>query len=391
MNAPPQRVVFVLPDLAGGGAQSVMLNVAGELDRRRYQVSLLVAGSDRTLADRVPERIEFEAGEFSKLRQGLPWLIRRIRFIKPDAVISVMGYLNISLLAFRCFFPRRTRVIVREANALDATLRNFPLLLRMVCPYRRLYPKAAAIVAPTAIIAKQISEVAPAAAERVRVIPNPVNTKMVRSRAPKPKRRDGKGLRLVAAGRLTHQKGFDRLLDMACQLPATTRIDVFGDGSDLEKLQRKAHALGLVERVSFRGFSNELPSWLAGADAFVLPSRWEGLPNVVLESLAVGTPAIISDDAAADDLVRNAVPGSVTSVPVGDAFVRSIKGITPLTTTPSSPRDSLLPEQYEVDHIGAVWADLIAPQEEIVSHRDPPNHEASELKTSGTTIGNHAQ
>ncbi|MEM8970653.1 MAG: glycosyltransferase [Pseudomonadota bacterium] len=361
-NAHPQQVVFVLPDLAGGGAQSVMLNLAGALDTADFQCQILAAGRDRTLDNRVPDSISVETGGFAQLRRGLPWLVKRIRSIRPDVVVSVMGYLNLSLLALRPFFPKETRLIVREANALEATLRELPGLLRIVDPYRRFYPRADAVVAPTSIIANQILRAAPAAANHVHVVRNPVDTKTLLARAAKPKRTEGEGLRLVAAGRLTHQKGFDRLLDMASQLPSSSRIDVFGEGSDRTKLQSTARALGVDELVTFRGFTDDLPNWIAGADAFLLPSRWEGLPNVVLESLALGTPAIISDEAAADDLVNNAESVSVTSVTVGKAFVEAIEQLAPLVSKPTLPRRSLLPACYTAEKVASVWSELLSPQ-----------------------------
>ncbi len=369
MNAQLQKVVFALPDLAGGGAQSVMLNLAGALDQELFQTELLIAGRDMTFGDRVPEWITVESGGFAQLRNGLPWLVKKIRSRRPDVVVSVMGYLNLSLLALRRFLPRHTRLVVREANSLDATLRELPKLMRNLDPYRRLYPKADAIIAPTTIIADQIRSAAPGATRCVYIIQNPVDQKNVRTRAAMPQRIEGDGLRLVAAGRLTHQKGFDRLLEMASRLPKSSRIEVFGEGAERVSLQDRAQALALNEQVTFRGFTHDLASWIAGADAFLLPSRWEGLPNVVLESLAVGTPAVISDEAAADDLVRNAKPSSVTSVTVGDAFLKAIEKLTPMVSTPSSPRTSLLPGCYHADHVAALWSELLSSPERVGSEQ----------------------
>lgn len=126
---------------------------------------------------------------------------------------------------------------------------------------------------------------------------------------------------LLFIGNLVHVKGIDVLLQ-ACRRLADARDDwhlhLIGEGSDRARLAQQAHALGLADRISFHGSRphNELPRWLHAADLFVLPSRSEGVPNVLLEASACGTPWLASEVGGIPEI---AALGASTLVPPEDA------------------------------------------------------------------------
>ena len=128
------------------------------------------------------------------------------------------------------------------------------------------------------------------------IIHNPVDMEKIRNSvgAPvdHPAFRAG-GTVLVAAGRLEHEKGFDLLIEAMALLPDTrVQVVILGEGRLESELRALARKHGLDGRVHFAGFQKNPFAWFAKADAFVLSSRYEGFPNVVLEALACGTPVI---------------------------------------------------------------------------------------------------
>lgn len=350
--------MFVMPDLGGGGAQRVMLTLAGGLDRNVFELHLAVLGPDRTLADCVPADVAIHEIGAVRLRSGLLRLIRLIGELKPRLVVSVMGYINLALLAARPLLPQGTRLIVREANVLDATFEALPPWIPAAAAYKLLYPMADAIVAPTGRIATELQGCAPRAAGRVVTIPNPVLSDVLYACATPPVRPAGDGLVLVAAGRLTRQKGFDRLIELVPHLPPDTHLTIYGDGPDRDALQARIATLGVQDRVALPGFQKELPAAIAGADLFLLPSRWEGLPNVALESLALGTPVIASSEAGVEGIVRAAALGAITVAKVDESFVAAILRCKPMKTPIAAPRPSLLPAEYEAPAVTARFATL---------------------------------
>lgn len=107
---------------------------------------------------------------------------------------------------------------------------------------------------------------------------------------------DAATLLIGAAGHVARRKGFDVLLDAFARadLPAA-RLVVAGDGPELPRLRERAREVGVADRVHWLGRRDDVPSVLAGCGAFVLSSRNEGMANVMLEAMSVGTPVIATD------------------------------------------------------------------------------------------------
>ena len=134
------------------------------------------------------------------------------------------------------------------------------------------------------------------------VVPNPVRELPVPTSADRDRLRrelpgDGDEL-LVAVGRLTEQKDYPNLLRAMVELGerrSSIRLVVVGEGEDRATLDAEIARLGLADRVFLVGNRPDVPAVLSAADVFVLPSAWEGLPLVLLEAMAVGTPIVATD------------------------------------------------------------------------------------------------
>lgn len=153
--------------------------------------------------------------------------------------------------------------------------------------------------------------------QRVRVIPNGVDTRQF---TPGRKAVDGR-CRLLFVGRLVQQKGVDTLLRAvaaAARHRPGLQLSLIGDGPQREELEQLAVALGIAHRVDFAGWFEraDLPDRYRLADVFVLPSRDEGMPNVVLEAMASGLPIVASDVPGTRELVDSGVNGAL--FPAGD-------------------------------------------------------------------------
>jgi glycosyltransferase involved in cell wall biosynthesis len=164
--------------------------------------------------------------------------------------------------------------------------------------YRRLLPRADKVVVVAAAVGEELVKEFGVPAGLIEVARNPVDASSLRHRAAEPLDRrempEGSGALLVAVGRLEHVKGFDvlvRALALAAAHPPI-RLVLVGDGSERDRLRQLVSSLGLDDVVAMVGYrENPLP-YIAAADALVVPSRTEAWPNVVCESLAVGTPVL---------------------------------------------------------------------------------------------------
>ena len=93
-------------------------------------------------------------------------------------------------------------------------------------------------------------------------------------------------LLFISAGRLSYEKGYDVLLEAMALVTGDRphHVDVYGEGPEQTRLEKQAHDLGVADRITFRGFIDDVLPALRKADCMVLPSRTEGMPNILLEA-----------------------------------------------------------------------------------------------------------
>lgn len=347
------RVAFVLPSFAGGGAERVVLTLLGVLDRTRIEPLLIVLDARGPLAALRPRHVPLIDLARPRLRRAVPTLVRALRRERPEAIVSTLGYVNIALLALRPLLKGRPRLILREANRPSVSIAAAPCPFAMRLAYRLLYKRADAVLCNARTTADELGALIGVPAERLVLLPNPVDVAPLRAAAATPLREPGEGARFIASGRLTHQKGFDRLIGMMAVLPPSAQLVILGQGPDEAGLRGRAAALDLGSRVRFAGFEPSPFARYAGADAFLLPSRWEGQANAALEALALGTPVIATPEAGGiAEVAAEAPAGAVTIVGAGEPFIAALHAVTPDPVT--APRPSLLPSGYEPEAVAAL-------------------------------------
>ena len=350
------RIALILPSFGGGGAERVALSLISGVTRETIAIAALdCRGPLRSL---VPNGTTVHDLGRPRLRQAWPAMLRWLRSSRPAVVLSTFGHINLALLALRPLLPAGTRVVIREANTPSLGLRRgrvpAPALMRLA--YRLLYPTADLVLCQHRAMAEEMTAHFGVAAERVAVLPNPVDS--ARLRALVPEREPGPGRRFVAAGSLTHQKGFDRLIEVFATVGADDRLCLFGDGPDRAALEDRARVCGAADRIRFAGFQSAPWPFFAGADAMLVPSRWEGLPNVALEALACGTQVIATPESGGIAEVAAAAPaGAVTVAAWGDDFRNALTKVIPSPV--DAPRPSLLPGHYERDRVIERFAALV--------------------------------
>lgn len=126
----------------------------------------------------------------------------------------------------------------------------------------------------------------------------------------------GAGPIVLAAGRLSPEKGFHVLVESARLVPSA-RFILLGDGAERSRLENRVRELGLGERFCLPGFRKDLDALIPWADVVVLPSFTEGLPNVALEASAAGVPVVATAVGGTPEVVEDGVTGHL--VPSGDA------------------------------------------------------------------------
>jgi glycosyltransferase involved in cell wall biosynthesis len=334
------RVLFVLPRMVAGGVERATLNLIGGLQRDGVDCRLALGRCHgELLAEAQQLTTVVEIARRSKWLFTLG-LLRVLRRYRPSHIVTAFADVSLMTLTARKLAGCRAAVIVgvhgthREVAASGGGRVRFQYWLhgRIAGP---VYRHSAAVVAVSRGVAEDVRERYPAMRDRVTVIANPVLTAAMRERLARLQRpvAPTAPYRLVALGRLAHEKGFDVLLHAMPAVLARfeAELHIHGEGAERARLQAQIAALGLDRHVRLMGATLDPLAALAGADLFVFPSRHEGFGVALVEALACACqivasdcphgPAEILEHGALAQLVPPDDPGALAA-----AVIRSLAG-----------------------------------------------------------------
>lgn len=317
------RIVVFLPSLAGGGAERATLALSAGLAGAGFVVRLVVGTSAGALSDSVPDGVELVDLGAGRALTAAPALVRYLRRERPEVVISAISHASIiAAAAVRLGRPGGKLIVVHHNTTSISTRRSVRRRDRLVpalCAVA--YRGADRIVAVSQGVAADLARSSHLALGRIEVVPNPIDYDRIRALADQPAddgpATDDTTPLLVAAGRLETQKGFDVLLHALAVTQRPSRLVLLGDGPLRAELTDLTQRLGLADRVTLGGFAANPYPYFARAAAYVLSSRWEGLPTVLLEALPFRLRIVATDCPSGPREILEGVDGAEL-VPVDD-------------------------------------------------------------------------
>lgn len=365
MTARRPDLAMFLPTLGGGGAERVMIDLARHAAARGRAVDVVVLNhSGAVTSDLGPGVTIVDLGR-RRAATALPALLSYLRRARPPALLSTLEHVNV-LAVVAARLVGGIRVVLREANTFGSDLNGGGAKGWFVrTAMRWTYRAADAVVAVSSGVADGLVTGLGVPAERVHVIYNPVITPRVLEGAkamPEHSWFEGDGPPvIVAVGRLAEQKGFDVLLRAftAVRAGRPCRLLVLGEGPLRDELSEAARKLGIESDVAFPGFVANPFGYMAHAELFVLSSRWEGLPNVLIQALAVGAPAVATDcPSGPREILDGGRFGRL--VPVDDAPALAAAIEAELDARSERPGDAWH-RRYALDAIASEYLELLAP------------------------------
>lgn len=304
-----------MPSLANGGAEKVMTTLLNNMDLSIFKpILLLLDRRGNYLKDLRKEIIVEDLGGV-RVSRSLPKLVTWIRHHKPNVVLSSLSHLNLALGAIKPLLPRSTKVVVRESSIPSIHTKTDRKGKIMFGLYKHFYNNVDAVICQCEFMRRDLSSCFSLPDELLLVINNPVDVLRITLQA-KGTSDDceldscnGNVLNVVAVGSLEKHKQYDQLIRALSNLDRPWRLKLLGDGSELDNLKSLASNKGVLENINFMGRLNNPYPYMKTADVLVLVSSFEGFPNVVLESLSLGTPVISYE-----------CPGGVKEILDGEEF-----------------------------------------------------------------------
>lgn len=316
-SSPPYRIAFCITDLDVGGAERCLTELARGLNRDEWQPHVFCLAPRGELADAlsaadVPVTCLNMRGWRHTHR--LVSLASHLRRFRPHILQTFLFHGNMTgrLAASAARVP----IVVSGIRVAE---REKSWHVRLERWTRRLVTHHVCVSRSVADFAIHSQKLAP---ESVSVIPNGVDVERFASARPIDLSAHGipTGARLVLAiGRLHAQKGHDVLIDAIAPImrdQAELHLAVIGEGPERAALQQRIASHHLSPRIHLVGRETDVAPWLKSAALFVLASRWEGMPNVVLEAMAAGVPVVCTDVEGVRELLPKDLPAAI--VPSND-------------------------------------------------------------------------
>lgn len=334
-----QHILSFAQTFRGGGVERALLSLARDWIAAGRRVTILVGSNVGPLTAELPagvELVELGSDRYLAMLRAAPDAVRRLR---PDVLFCPGNHY--SAVAIWC----RVRlgadcppVVAKVSNALvrPDMGRATALGYRRWLALHGRYLDAAVAMSPAMAVEAAAAMRLPA--DRIAVIANP-----------RPMVRQGMAVALpqarylIGVGRLAPQKRWERAIDALARLAdRSVELVILGEGERRAALEAHARSLGLGARVHLPGYAADPGPAIAGAAALVLTSDFEGVPGVLREALALGTPVVTTDSSVAiADLVGGAENGSIVPRDDGDALVAAIEHwLAPGRTRPAPRAES---------------------------------------------------
>jgi glycosyltransferase involved in cell wall biosynthesis len=323
LNPKTEIGIFVHP-FGDGGNERNMINLAGEFARRGLVVDLVVDRLKGPLGKLISPDVRVVELKTGQSAETVKALVNYFNQSRPEIFHTVKGFGREALRARKaCDNNPRVSLMVGTTMSQKVKFMNPFKRLMTIREMRKICPVIDFIIAVSKGVAKDVAALTGLQLDRISLVPLPVITReFIRLSAEPiahPWLADKVTPVMVGAGRLGRAKDFSTLLRAFAivRQQRPVKLLILGDGRKRNELERLAHTLNIRNDVHLPGFVINPYAYLSRADLFVLSSLWEGMPNVLIEALALGIPVASTDCCSgAREILQDGLLGHL--VPIGD-------------------------------------------------------------------------
>ena len=296
-----RRIAFFLPTLAGGGAERVALNLLKGMLDRDVLLDFVLADAEGPYLEQVPKQVRLINLGTGRVTKAIPALAKYLKEARPVGLLSHMNHTNVAAILAKELARSKTNLVVVEHSTLSVAKSELWRSQLLPAAMKWLYPRATTIVGVSQGVSADLDRVLGFPAGTAKTVYNPVIDPELLAKAQEPIEHPWfepeQPPVFLAVGRLTPPKDFSNLIRAFALVrqQRAARLMILGEGELRGELEAEIASLGIGEDVSLPGFVQNPYPYITKSSIFVLSSRWEGLPTVLIEAMACGC-AVVSTD-----------------------------------------------------------------------------------------------
>lgn len=365
-----KKVTFLISSLAGGGAEGVCVNIANGLAERGWKIDLVVLNlKNATYLDRISDKVNLISLNVNHTRYSGLSLLKYIRKEQPKTILVFDYVLAVMIIILRTIFRFKSKIIARNINTFSQNRKENhgvwqkyvvnPLISKFYCNVDHIINQCQAM-------REDLITVYPQMAERSSVIYNPVAKYIENYANSHNLTHIEKKDYFLCVGRLEKQKAFHYAIEAFAlfiqkQPKNQSRLKIVGQGSLEQDLKQCAVDLGIAERIDFEGFQKNILPYYLYAKATILTSLYEGFPNVLVESLTLGTPVIAFDcSSGPNEIIQDGVNGYLIEYLNIEKLAHGLKKLSLATHMHNNKKIIKSAKQYTNDCIIQKYEDFLS-------------------------------
>ena len=325
-----KEIAVFINGLSGGGAERVCTTVVNHMCKEGYRITLLVTNlNDQIYLKEINKKVNI----IDLKAKSMKGTISKIKkYLKQSGIKKVLSFnyeLTIILLFLRRIYKLDFKIISRNINTLSVERQHEKSVFRKLIVHnlvKLFYKQTDLLIAQSKGMATDLVENYGFDEKKIIVINNPVSEK-VRRYSEEVRESIFNKDTIIYVGRLTKQKGLNMLLEAFKKLDdKSVKLLIIGEGECKEQLQAYAKELDIELNVEFINFSTEIEKYFNNAKFTVLTSYYEGFPNVLVESITMGTPVVAYDcPSGPSEIIINEVNGMLVEYLNIDDLVKKMK------------------------------------------------------------------
>ena len=294
-----KKIFLVLPNLTIGGAEKVYIEIVNNIDKNKFKVYLVVFSSeDNVLRKLINNDINVINLNKKSVKSGIITFFKNLYIFKPDIVMSSIIHLNIAMAVLKIFFPKKTKLICRNSNFYSEIIKLTKYSFLTNYLYKLFYKKIDYFIFISQEQKKDFLSLFYIPEKKTKVINNPLNFSEIISKSKAKYQEDlfiENGLNFVVCGSFKYQKGFDIMIDAIKNVKEKNiRVLILGSGFKhrVDEIKFKINSFKLENKIKLLGLVDNVFPYFKNADAIIIPSRFEGCCNVLIEALCLQKPVI---------------------------------------------------------------------------------------------------